>query len=233
MVDVSIYLAETVLELLGSFCIALTGFKSLRKDLKYKITQLFATGIFLLSITFFVGIFIVLDSLDVISVSTFIFNVLRATAIMCIYLSAFFFVLTGKSLKYGEQSLLSRRNIIYFFILVVLYLIEILFIFSPGGTAVAISVVILLLAAGVFSIYLIIFLYDIINIYYTLSDETDPRKNIRQTIKFYVISLLGLAFITLVGWSTFSLFTSAYTLLIPTGGIAVFGALFYVFTGRK
>lgn len=233
MVDVSIYLAETVLELLGSFCIALTGFKSLRKDLKYKITQLFATGIFLLSITFFVGIFIVLDSLDVISVSTFIFNVLRATAIMCIYLSAFFFVLTGKSLKYGEQSLLSRRNIIYFFILVVLYLIEILLIFSPGGTAVAISVVILLLAAGVFSIYLIIFLYDIINIYYTLSDETDPRKNIRQTIKFYVISLLGLAFITLVGWSTFSLFTSAYTLLIPTGGIAVFGALFYVFTGRK
>ena len=94
MADMTIYIAETFLELLGSLCIALVGLKSLKKDKNYRITQSFATGLFLLCFTFLLGLFIVLDSLDDISFSTLYFNILRALAILCLYLSGFFLVLT-------------------------------------------------------------------------------------------------------------------------------------------
>lgn len=91
MSDDIIYLMEALIGLIGSLCFALAGITSLKKDSKYRINQLFALGIFLLSFGLFIGILMVLEILGLIPVIPLIyFNFLRAIAILCITTSAFF-----------------------------------------------------------------------------------------------------------------------------------------------
>lgn len=234
MSDDIIYLMEALIGLIGSLCFALAGITSLKKDSKYRINQLFALGIFLLSFGLFIGILMVLEILGLIPVIPLIyFNFLRAIAILCITTSAFFFVLTGKSLEYGEGSLFTIENKIYLIVLVILSINEIFLAFYQSGQDLAVNFVLIVLAVGLFIIYVSIFLYNTIKIFFTLTDSMDPRKTVRRTIKLYIVSLLGLGILSLGGWLIFTYDSTIYTLLVPTGGTAVFGLTFFIFTIKK
>ena len=230
MYETLIYLIGALGLVLGAFFIIASGFINLKKDPTNTINIFFAFGFFCLALNFILSLPTTAYSANLITINRSIISISTFIAIVFTYIGCYFLILTGKSLKYGKISILSKDLRSYQIPIPFIIIISIIILISNiGNSSGSLNPLVAIVWAVPSVFYAGIFVYDLYSIYTNVSLESENDRMVKKNIRAYLIAIVSLGILSAIGWPLYEYTNSVYYFVIPSLG-TFFSALTFFIT---